>query len=98
MLLIMRHHHQVTNRAAYSPAELAAACGKHPTWAYRQIYAGKLKVITEVGRMLIPASELERVLGQAKAYDPKPKARKAKAGEESRKEKHTPEGQLAEAN
>lgn len=69
-----------TKRVAYSPAELAAACGKHPTWSYRLIYAGKLKVITDFGRMLIPAAELDRVLGQAKPYDPKPKAPKAKGG------------------
>src|SRR5947199_7953955 len=57
--------HQTTNRAAYSPAEFAASCGKHPTWAYRLLYANKIRAITDLGRILIPASELERVLNLA---------------------------------
>jgi len=60
-------------RAAYSPAEFAAACGRHPTWTYRLLYSGKIRAITELGRILIPASELERVLSLAQPYDPKPK-------------------------
>ncbi len=64
---------QTTNRAAYSPAEFAATCGRHPTWAYRLLYANKIRAITELGRLLIPVSELERVLSLAAPYDPKPK-------------------------
>ena len=60
-------------RAAYSPAEFAAACGRHPTWTYRLLYRGKINAITELGRILIPSSELARVLGLAQPYDPKPK-------------------------
>jgi hypothetical protein len=61
-------------RAAYSPAEFAASCGRHPSWAYRLLYANKLKAVTELGRILIPASELERVLALAEPYNPKPKS------------------------
>jgi len=76
----MRHDEtQSTSRAAYSPAEFAASCGKHPSWAYRLLYANKIRAVTELGRILIPASELERVLGLAQPYNPKPKA---KAGDE----------------
>ena len=64
---------QSTRRAAYSPAEFAAACGRHPTWSYRLLYSGKINAITELGRILIPASELQRVLSLAQPYDPKPK-------------------------
>ena len=71
---------QSTSRAAYSPAEFAASCGKHPSWAYRLLYANKIRAVTELGRILIPVSELERVLGLAQPYDPKPKA---KAGNEN---------------
>jgi hypothetical protein len=60
-------------RAAYSPAEFAATCGRHPSWSYRLLYSGKVRAITELGRILIPASELERVLSLAQLYDPKPK-------------------------
>ena len=64
---------QSLNRAAYSPREFAASCGKHPAWAYRLLYGGKIRAIAELGRILIPASELERVLNLAQPYDPKPR-------------------------
>jgi hypothetical protein len=64
---------QTTSRAAYSPAEFAATCGRHPSWAYRLLYANKVRAVTELGRILIPASELERVLALAEPYNPKPK-------------------------
>jgi len=65
-----------TDRAAYSPAEFAAAFGKSPTWAYRLLYSGKIKAITNLGRLLIPASEMHRLLETTTRYDPKPKKRK----------------------
>jgi hypothetical protein len=69
----MTQEQQTTNRAAYSPAEFAATCGRHPSWAYRLLYGGKICAVTELGRILIPASELKRVLSLAQPYDPKPK-------------------------
>jgi hypothetical protein len=75
-----RAAHESIPRAAYSPAEFAAACGRHPTWTYRLLYSGKVNAITQLGRILIPASELQRVLGLAQPYNPKPKAR---AGDEN---------------
>jgi hypothetical protein len=63
------------SRVAYSAAEFAASCGRHPSWAYRLLYANKLKAVTELGRILIPASELERVLSLAEPYNPKPKSK-----------------------
>lgn len=66
--------HENNHRAAYSPAEFAASCGKHPTWAYRLLYAGKINAVTSLGRILIPATELTRVLSEAKPYDPQPKS------------------------
>jgi hypothetical protein len=60
---------QGVTRAGFSPREFAAKFGKHPTWSYRLAYSGKIKVITDLGRMLIPATELERVLSTAGRYD-----------------------------
>jgi hypothetical protein len=75
---------QTNSRAAYSPAEFAASCGKHPTWAYRLLYANKIRAITGLGRILIPASELERVLALAEPYNPKLKPKiQNKAGQPS---------------
>jgi hypothetical protein len=65
------------NRVAFSPGEFASLFGKSQTWGYRQIYAGKVKTVTELGRILIPAGEVERVLGKAGAYNGlKPKVSK----------------------
>lgn len=56
-------------RVAFSPAEFAELFGKSQTWGYRQIYAGKVNVITDHGRTLIPAAEVERILGSAGEYN-----------------------------
>jgi hypothetical protein len=66
-------------RAAYSPAEFAAVCGRHPSWAYRLLYGGKVRALTDLGRILIPASELDRVLSNAAPYNPKPRKPKTDA-------------------
>jgi hypothetical protein len=57
------------DRVAFSPGEFAALFGKEQTWGYRQIYAGKVKAISEHGRILIPASEVDRILDKAGTYD-----------------------------
>lgn len=61
-------------RAALSPKEFAALFGKSQTWGYRQIYAGKVNAVTEVGRILIPISEIEKILGTASRYSAKKKS------------------------
>jgi hypothetical protein len=78
-----KEERQSTKRAAYSPAEFAATCGRHPSWAYRLLYGGKIRALTDLGRILIPASELERVLSGAALYNPQPRKSKtqlAKSG------------------
>ncbi len=60
-------------RVTFSPGEFAALFGKSQTWGYRQIYAGKVKAITEYGRIQIPASEVERILASAGRYEGMPK-------------------------
>ncbi len=88
------------DRVAFSPGEFASLFGKSQTWGYRQIYAGKVKTVTELGRILIPAVEVERVLGKAGTYDGlKPKVpkggrklnawRRFIAGRRNQKEKAT---------
>ena len=67
-------------RMAFSPGEFAKLFGKSQTWGYRQIYAGKVKAITEFGRTLIAAAEVEKILKTAGVYDGlKPKTAKTKA-------------------
>jgi hypothetical protein len=57
-------------RVALSPAEFAALCGRSPTWAYRQIYAARIKPISDCGRLLIPRSEVESFLSRKAEYNP----------------------------
>jgi predicted site-specific integrase-resolvase len=49
-------------RVVLTPKEFAAIFGRHRTWAYRQIRAGKVKVISKQGRMMIRYSEMERLV------------------------------------
>ena len=59
--------------------EFAKLFGKSQTWGYRQIYGGKVKAITEHGRILIPAAEVDAILKTAGVYDGmKPKLGKSK--------------------
>jgi hypothetical protein len=59
-----------SERLAFSPKEFASFYGRHPSWAYRLLYANKLKAVTELGRILIPASEMERLHNLAGPYNP----------------------------
>jgi hypothetical protein len=61
---------QAITRVGFSPREFAAAFGRHPSWTYRLAYKGQLKVIGHLGRLLIPASELDRILSSAEIYNP----------------------------
>jgi len=60
----------LTERAAFSPAEFAALFGRSPTWAYRQIYASRVRPIADCGRLLIPRSELDSFLARKAEYNP----------------------------
>jgi predicted site-specific integrase-resolvase len=57
-----------SERVVLTPTEFAAIFGRHYSWAYRQIYAGKVKVISKVGRMMIPRSEVDRLLEGKEIY------------------------------
>jgi hypothetical protein len=59
-------------QAAYSPAQFAALFGKSAVWAYRLLYAGKVKAITGFGRILIPHDELLKLLSTAATYEGQP--------------------------
>jgi predicted site-specific integrase-resolvase len=60
-----------SERVVLTPTEFAAIFGRHYTWAYRQIYAGKVKVISKLGRMMIPRSEVDRLLQNTETYNKK---------------------------
>lgn len=62
-----------SERLGYSPAEFGSLFGRSATWGYRQIYAGRVKPISDCGRILVPRSEVERFLGRADIYNPQSK-------------------------
>jgi len=60
-----------SERVVLTPTEFASIFGRHYTWAYRQIYAGKVKVISKLGRIMIPRSEVDRLLQSTETYNGK---------------------------
>lgn len=55
-------------KVTYTPTQFAEVFGKERSWAYRQLYAGKVHAITKLGRTLIPKSEVDRLLKEAGRY------------------------------
>lgn len=49
------------DRVAYDFDETAKKFGHDRTWVYRQVKAGRIRAITGFGKMMIPASEIERI-------------------------------------
>jgi hypothetical protein len=62
------------DRVGFSPTEFAQLFGKGVVWGYRQIYDGKVKAIQELGQLIIPKTEIIRLLGTAAPYNGKEKA------------------------
>jgi hypothetical protein len=61
----MKNPQTESSRKAYTLEETASFFGKDRSWAYRQVHAGRLKVITGYGAMLVPRTEIERILNSA---------------------------------
>ena len=58
----------LTDRAALTPREFASFFGKSQSWGYRRIYDGSVKVIMPSRSLLIPSSEVHRLLNEAAPY------------------------------
>jgi len=52
-------------RVAYTFAEFASFFGRDRSWAYRMVKSQRVRAVTGYGAMMIPASEVERLLGEA---------------------------------
>jgi Helix-turn-helix domain len=59
---------KLSERVALTPAEFADVFGQHSSWAYRQIYAGNVKIISKLDRIMIPRSEVDRLLEGKETY------------------------------
>lgn len=51
-------------RVALSVAEFSAAFGRHRSWGYRALYAGRVRRLDIPGVTLIPLSEVNRLMSQ----------------------------------
>lgn len=81
------------DKVTYTPTEFAEVFGKERTWAYRQLYAGKVQAITELGRTLIPKKEVDRLLNEAGRYlGAKAKVKKVSAAEAAKEKRRQSEG------
>jgi len=67
---VAREQIPLEKRAAYSPTEFAALFGRSPTWGYRQIYAARIKPISDCGWLLIPREEVDSFLARRAEYNP----------------------------
>jgi hypothetical protein len=63
-------------RLGYSAAEFGGLFGRSATWGYRQIYAGRVKPISDCGRILVPRTEVDSFLARRGEYNPKRKLKK----------------------
>jgi hypothetical protein len=52
-------------RVAYTFAEFAELFGRDRSWAYRMAKGRGVRVVRGYGAMMIPASEVDRLLGEA---------------------------------
>lgn len=55
---------EATDRKAYTVAEFAALFGRNRSWAYRQIRLGRVRAVSGYGKLLIPKSEVHRILNE----------------------------------
>jgi excisionase family DNA binding protein len=64
---------------ALTVRQLAQMCGCHTATVYKSLESGDLKIVKRNGRIMIPAAELDRWLGQTMQYVPKIKQTKAES-------------------
>jgi hypothetical protein len=67
------------SRQGFTAAEFGMMLGKSKSWTYRMLYLGKLKAIQGLGALIIPRSELERLLSEKAIFSGR--ARKAKSSQ-----------------
>ena len=62
----------------YTPAEFAALYGRHPSWGYRRVYCGAVKVLKGSPQMAIPEAEVIRFNSETIRYEKSKKLSAAK--------------------
>lgn len=68
----------INERMAYTLPEFAALFSHERSWAYRQVYCGRVRTISDMGQLLIPREEVERLMNHASIYERSKKLSKNK--------------------
>jgi len=61
-----------SDRLILTPAEFGALFGRSKTWAYRMIYRGVVRPLKSTPSVMIPRSEVERLLADTGEYAGRP--------------------------
>ena len=61
-----------SDRLILTPAEFGALFGRSKTWAYRLVYAGIIHPLRSTPSLMIPRSEVDRLLADTGAYVGRP--------------------------
>ena len=61
-------------KVAFGVDEVASLLGLHKNSVYRAIWKGEIRAVKLGARLLVPRSELERLLGGPVDDDPRPEA------------------------
>ena len=61
-----------SDRLILTPAEFGALFGRSKTWAYRMIYRGVIRPLKSTPSVMIPRSEVDRLLADTAEYDGRP--------------------------
>lgn len=62
----------LSGRVAFSPQEFGALFGRTKTWTYRLVYAGIIHPLRSTPSLMIPRSEVDRLLADTAEYDGRP--------------------------
>jgi len=65
-----------SDRVVLTPQEFAALFGRSKTWTYRLIYAGIIHPLKGTPSVMIPTSEVERLVSDTGRYEGTDKIRK----------------------
>lgn len=57
------------SQVVLTPSQFAQPFGRSTSWTYRRLYAGDIQAITCMGRLMIPATEVDRILAKATVYE-----------------------------
>ncbi len=70
MLRLVMHTITTPHRTAYTIAEFSGLFGRHRSWGFRLAKEGRIKTIKGYGAAMVPAHEIDRILGTSQEPTP----------------------------